>query len=78
MAAREAFALQTVQRKLKDAGRFVTLEARGKTGFLQWYGRTVGYVLDALQTLGGFEDAIALLARHIPEARSHLAASGDA
>jgi aminoglycoside/choline kinase family phosphotransferase len=72
-AAREAFAWQTIQRKLKDAGRFVTLEARGKTGFLRWYGRTVGYALDAMLSVGGFDDAIALLARHIPEARAHLA-----
>jgi aminoglycoside/choline kinase family phosphotransferase len=74
-AVREAFALQTIQRKLKDAGRFVTLEARGKRGFLRWYGRTIGYVLDAMREDGGFNDAMDLLARHIPEARAHLAES---
>jgi aminoglycoside/choline kinase family phosphotransferase len=73
-AVRDAFAWQTIQRKLKDAGRFVTLEARGKTGFLRWYGRTVGYVLDAMQGVGGLQDAVDLLARHIPEARAHLTA----
>ena len=65
----ETFHLQTVQRKLKDAGRFVTLAERGKPWFLQWYPRTIGFVMQAFAELPEYASVAAMLARLIPEAR---------
>jgi aminoglycoside/choline kinase family phosphotransferase len=67
---RETFHLQTVQRKLKDAGRFVTLAGRGKPWFLQWYPRTIGFVMAALAELPEYASIASMLARIIPEARA--------
>jgi len=47
------FYLQTVQRKLKDAGRFVFIEQVKKLpGFMQHIPRTLGYVTEAFDELG--------------------------
>jgi aminoglycoside/choline kinase family phosphotransferase len=47
-----AFHLQTVQRKLKDAGRFTFVEReQGKDEFLPYYAPSVGYVQRALDAL---------------------------
>jgi aminoglycoside/choline kinase family phosphotransferase len=49
---RRAFHLQTVQRKLKDAGRFIFVEReKGKDAFLPYYEPSVGYARRALDAL---------------------------
>lgn len=75
LAAR--FHLQTVQRKLKDAGRFETLARRGKPHFLRYFGRSIGYVVQAIVALGRFDDLLAVLERHLPEAREALTELGS-
>jgi hypothetical protein len=48
------FRMQTVQRKLKDAGRFVFIDrVKGNPKFLPYVPRTVDYVLEALSGLAG-------------------------
>ncbi len=69
---KDAFYLQTIQRKLKDSGRFETLARRGKTSFLAFYPDSIAYVVRALQASGRFPDLLELLCTHLPEARSAL------
>jgi aminoglycoside/choline kinase family phosphotransferase len=48
-AFRRLFVLQTLQRKLKDAGRFVFIDrVRKNPSFLRWIPTTIGYVGEAL------------------------------
>lgn len=68
-ALKQAFYLQTIQRKLKDSGRFVTLATRGKTGFLAYFADSIAYVVFALQQTGLFPELRSLLSRYLPEAR---------
>jgi aminoglycoside/choline kinase family phosphotransferase len=67
---RERFLLQTIQRKLKDAGRFETLARKGKTGFLAFFADSIGYVVHALVTSGRFPDLLDLLRTRLLEART--------
>jgi aminoglycoside/choline kinase family phosphotransferase len=63
-ALRRGFDLITVQRKLKDAGRFVFIDrVRHNPSFLQYYGRSLGYVERALLALTDLAPARALHAR---------------
>jgi aminoglycoside/choline kinase family phosphotransferase len=63
-ALRRGFDLITVQRKLKDAGRFVFIDrVRHNSSFLQYYGRTLGYVERALLALTDLAPARVLHAR---------------
>lgn len=70
------FHLQTVQRKLKDAGRFVFLDVvRGQPGYRAWIPvslRYAGQALAALPELAGLRE---VLVRHIPELG--VAAAGE-
>lgn len=51
-----AFHLQTLQRKLKDAGRFVFIDqVKGNSSFLSYYEPSIGYVRNALQHLDDHE-----------------------
>ena len=51
-ATRRAFHLQTVQRKLKDAGRFIYIDRiKQNPGFLPYYEPSIGYVKNALEAL---------------------------
>jgi hypothetical protein len=51
-----AFNLQTVQRKLKDAGRFVYIDReKGNPDFLEYYDSSIGYVEEALEQLPGWD-----------------------
>lgn len=68
-ALSERFHLQTIQRKLKDAGRFETLARKGKPGFLQFFGASIRYVVHALERSGRFPELLDLLRTHLPEAR---------
>lgn len=62
-----AFYLQTLQRKMKDAGRFVYLnQVKGKEWFVPYILPTLGYVKDALIRLDQ-EKILDLLAPYIPE-----------
>lgn len=74
---RDRFHLQTIQRKLKDAGRFETLSRRGKTQFLAWFADSIGYVVHALQASGRFPDLHDLLVTLLPEARAVAHATPD-
>ncbi len=59
-----AFWLVAVQRKLKDAGRFVFIDqVRGNPGFLPWYSPSLRYVGRALARLPQFAALHDLLAR---------------
>jgi aminoglycoside/choline kinase family phosphotransferase len=69
---RRLFVLQTLQRKLKDAGRFIFIDrVRKNPSFLRWIPASIGYVRQALGAvpaeLGGLRD---LLARRLPELAS--------
>lgn len=62
------FWLQTVQRKLKDAGRFVFIErVRGNPSFLPFIPLSLRYVAQALARLPELAALATLLGRHIPE-----------
>jgi hypothetical protein len=67
---REVFDLLTVQRKLKDAGRFVFIDrVKGNPGFLPSIPASLRYVREALgrrPELGPLQE---ILARHVPELR---------
>jgi aminoglycoside/choline kinase family phosphotransferase len=68
---RELFALQTVQRKLKDAGRFVFIEQVKKIpGFMQHIPSSLAYVNHALGQLPQYADLKAILARHFAAFRT--------
>lgn len=57
-----AFDLQTVQRKLKDAGRFIYIDrVKGNPDFLGYYDSSIGYVRSALERLDDFDDLEQLL-----------------
>jgi aminoglycoside/choline kinase family phosphotransferase len=66
-ATRALFDLQTVQRKLKDAGRFVFIDrVKHNSSFLQHIPSSHGYVASALARLPELSPLRSLLARHIP------------
>ena len=66
-AVKRAFHLQTVQRKLKDAGRFIFVEReKGKDEFLPYYEPSVGYARRALDELPDFADLRDVLAEVEP------------
>jgi N-acetylmuramate 1-kinase len=65
---REVFDLLTVQRKLKDAGRFVFIDrVRKNPGFLVSIPASLRYVRDALSRRRDLGDLHEILARHVPE-----------
>lgn len=67
---RELFDLQTVQRKLKDAGRFVFIDrVKGKPGYLPYVAPSLRYVAAALDRLPDLHGLKALLGRWVPELR---------
>lgn len=66
----DRFHLQTIQRKLKDSGRFETLARKGKPHFLAFFADSIGYVVHALKASGRFPDLLTLLTDRLPEARA--------
>ncbi len=61
------FHLQTLQRKLKDAGRFVFIDrVKGNPAFLRWVEPTLGYVSDAFARLPEYAALRDVLARYLP------------
>jgi N-acetylmuramate 1-kinase len=62
------FDLVTVQRKLKDAGRFIYIDrVKGNSWFLQHIPRSLDYVRDALKRLPEHRALLDALANYIPE-----------
>jgi N-acetylmuramate 1-kinase len=66
---RRLFVLQTLQRKLKDAGRFIFIDrVRKNPSFLRWIPASIGYVRQALAAAPDQLDALRdLLSRRLPE-----------
>ena len=65
---REVFDLLTVQRKLKDAGRFVFIDrVRKNPGFLVSIPASLRYVREALSRRPDLADLHEILTRHVPE-----------
>jgi aminoglycoside/choline kinase family phosphotransferase len=62
------FHLLTVQRKLKDAGRFIFLDrVKGNASFLPYVTPSLGYVRAALERRPDLHDLWEVLRRHVPE-----------
>lgn len=65
---RRAFDLQTVQRKLKDAGRFVFIDQVKKNpNFIPFIPASLSYVRQALERLPEYKNLYALLKKYIQE-----------
>ncbi|MGB8932338.1 MAG: phosphotransferase [Anaeromyxobacteraceae bacterium] len=65
---REVFDLLTVQRKLKDAGRFVFIDrVRKNPDFLRSIPASLRYVREAFSRRPDLAELQAILARHVPE-----------
>jgi aminoglycoside/choline kinase family phosphotransferase len=69
---RRLFLLQTLQRKLKDVGRFVFIDrVRKNPSFLRWIPSTVGYLRAAVGAAPGELSALRdIFGRHLPELAS--------
>ncbi len=68
-AFRRLFLMQTLQRKLKDVGRFVFIDrVRKNPSFLRWIPATVGYIKQAMGVAPAEMAPVAeILRRHAPE-----------
>jgi aminoglycoside/choline kinase family phosphotransferase len=67
-ALMRGFHLQALQRKLKDAGRFVYIDrVRGNPKFLPNIPRSLGYAREALERLDGMDAVREIVARYLPE-----------
>jgi aminoglycoside/choline kinase family phosphotransferase len=65
---REIFDLLTIQRKLKDAGRFVYIDrVKSNADFLRFVPVALDYVRDAFGRLPAMADLQAVLSRYVPE-----------
>jgi aminoglycoside/choline kinase family phosphotransferase len=69
---RRLFLLQTLQRKLKDVGRFVFIDrVRKNPSFLRWIPSTAGYLRAAVGAAPGELSALRdIFGRHLPELAS--------
>ena len=62
------FHIQTLQRKLKDAGRFVFIDRmKNNSSFMQYVEPTLGYVGHAFDHLPDYESLRRILARWLPD-----------
>lgn len=69
----QAFRLVSVQRKLKDAGRFVFFDqVRGNPTFLSWYGSSIAYAARALAHLPAYAGLAGLLREKLPGYPTHI------
>jgi aminoglycoside/choline kinase family phosphotransferase len=65
---REVFDLLTIQRKLKDAGRFVYIDrVKSNPDFLRFVPVALSYVREAFLRLPAMADLQAVLSRYVPE-----------
>ncbi|MCB9728378.1 MAG: phosphotransferase [Deltaproteobacteria bacterium] len=63
------FDLQTIQRKLKDAGRFEYIaQVKQNPSFLRYFADSVAYAVRALERFPEYGDALDALCRAVPEA----------
>ena len=68
---RQDFHLVTIQRKLKDAGRFVYIDrVKGNPNFLGYIPRTLGYVREAFEQLPEYKKLYDLLKKYVSEWRT--------
>jgi hypothetical protein len=75
--SREVFDLLTVQRKLKDAGRFVFIDrVKGNPGFLPFVPRALSKVREAFARRPDLAELQQVLASHIPELAEAPASCG--
>jgi hypothetical protein len=66
----KVFYIQTLQRKLKDAGRFIFADRRrGNPNFLQYVPATLRYIRAALEQVPQMQPVAEVLRRHLPELR---------
>ncbi len=64
----EAFHWVTLQRKMKDAGRFVYIDqVKGNPNFMQYLPTTLGYVRQAFEQLPAYRPLFELLQPYVPE-----------
>ncbi|HEY8199880.1 MAG TPA: phosphotransferase [Actinomycetota bacterium] len=74
---REVFDLLTVQRKLKDAGRFIYIDrVKGNPSFLPFVPRALARVREAFERQPDLADLREVLVRHVPELGEAGAACG--
>lgn len=67
-AVRKDFALVTIQRKMKDAGRFVYIDrVKGNPNFLEFIPASLAYVREALATQREWHSLLELLIPYVPE-----------
>ena len=67
---RREHSLVTVQRKLKDAGRFVYIDkVKGNPNFLKYIPASLEYVRGALAKLPEYEGLVKALSKYVPEWR---------
>jgi len=67
-ATRGEYDLVTVQRKLKDAGRFVYIDrVKGNPNFLRYIPTTLGYVREALGRLPEYVGLARMIEKYLPE-----------
>lgn len=65
---KEAFNLVTIQRKLKDAGRFVYIDrVKGNPNYLMHIPRSLKYVGKALKRISGYSELYEILKPYVPE-----------
>ncbi|MGM0574724.1 MAG: aminoglycoside phosphotransferase family protein [Myxococcota bacterium] len=65
----QLFHLQTIQRKLKDAGRFEFIDkVKGNPAFLRFYADSVAYAVEAMARFREYGDALGALCAEVPEA----------
>lgn len=67
---RKMFDWLTIQRKLKDAGRFVYIDrVKGNSSFLPYIPTSLAYVREALERQGELKPLLDLLKKYVPEFR---------
>lgn len=65
---RAHFDLVSIQRKMKDAGRFVYIDqVKGNSNYLQFIPRSLNYVRDALERLPKYSELIDIIKPNVPE-----------
>jgi hypothetical protein len=63
-----AFHLQTIQRKLKDAGRFIYIDrVKNNSNFLKYIPNSLKYVSEALPFFPEFQTLAEILANYLPD-----------
>lgn len=71
------FYVQTLQRKLKDSGRFVYIDrVKGNPSFLRWVDGSLRYVVDAARRLPEYGDLLELLVKWDPAVRQAVDQEG--